>query len=54
MFSLDKYYLVDVVYSHTRGFMAPYKYIGYWFSNFHNGGRAKGKEEKFSHAYARL
>ena len=34
MFLLDKYYLTDVAYSHTRGFTVPFTYIRYWLSDF--------------------
>ncbi|XP_024043375.1 uncharacterized protein LOC112100031 [Citrus clementina] len=50
----DKYYLVDAAYSHTRGFMAPYRHVRYWFGDFRSGGRARGREEIFNHAHAKL
>ncbi|KAH9733273.1 DDE Tnp4 domain-containing protein [Citrus sinensis] len=50
----DKYYLVDAAYSHTRGFMAPYRHVRYWLGDFRSGGRARGREEIFNHAHAKL
>ncbi|KAH9801971.1 DDE Tnp4 domain-containing protein [Citrus sinensis] len=50
----DKYYLVDAAYSHTRGFMAPYRHVRYWLGDFRSGGRARGREEIFNHARAKL
>nr|GEV69071.1 hypothetical protein [Tanacetum cinerariifolium] len=31
---LDKYYLCDAAYAHTRGFMAPYRNVRYWLGDF--------------------
>ncbi|KAH9774480.1 DDE Tnp4 domain-containing protein [Citrus sinensis] len=50
----DKYYLVDAAYSHTRGFMAPYRHVRYWLGDFRSGGRARGREEILNHAHAKL
>ncbi|KAI3996545.1 hypothetical protein MKX01_009377, partial [Papaver californicum] len=33
----DKYYLCDLAYSHTRGFMAPYRGQRYWLSSWRSG-----------------
>ncbi|KAK2634127.1 hypothetical protein Ddye_028919 [Dipteronia dyeriana] len=30
----DKYYLVDVAYSYTKGFMTPYRQVRYWMSPY--------------------
>ena len=48
------YYLCDVAYTHTRGFMCPYKGTRYWLSDFSRDGQARDKKEKFNHAHARL
>ncbi|KAL6343144.1 hypothetical protein AAG906_020933 [Vitis piasezkii] len=50
----QKYYLVDAAYTHTRGFMAPYRNVRYWLSDFRSGGKAVGKEEIFNQCHARL
>ncbi|KAK2657917.1 hypothetical protein Ddye_010969 [Dipteronia dyeriana] len=50
----DKYCLVDVAYTHTKGFMAPYCHVCYWLKDFRNGGRARGKEEVFNYCHSRL
>ncbi|KAL6321303.1 hypothetical protein AAG906_016337 [Vitis piasezkii] len=50
----EKYYLVDATYTHTRGFMAPYRNVRYWLSDFRSGGKAVGKEEIFNQCHARL
>eukprot|EP00261_Vitis_vinifera_P023106 XP_010654850.2 PREDICTED: uncharacterized protein LOC104880278 [Vitis vinifera] len=50
----EKYYLVDAAYTHTRGFMAPYRNVRYWLSDFRSGGKAVGKEEIFNQCHARL
>ena len=50
----EKLYLVDAVYTYTRGFMAPYRHVRYWLNDFRNGGRAIGKEEIFNHSCAKL
>lgn len=47
------YYLCDAAYTHTRGFMAPYRGVRYWLRDFHRR-RAITKEEKFNHAHAKL
>ena len=54
LFFLEKYYLVDAAYTHTRGFMAPYRNVRYWLSDFRSGGKAVGKEEIFNQCHARL
>ncbi|KAK2641728.1 hypothetical protein Ddye_023491 [Dipteronia dyeriana] len=51
--SPDKYYLGDAAYTHTKGFMAPYRYVRYWLNDFHSGGRARGREEIFNHYHSR-
>ncbi|XP_074343001.1 uncharacterized protein LOC141680774 [Apium graveolens] len=50
---LNKYYLCDVAYANTRGFLTPYKNTSYWQADF-QGRRALTKEEKFNHAHAQL
>ncbi|KAL6318377.1 hypothetical protein AAG906_040533 [Vitis piasezkii] len=45
---------VDAAYTHTRGFMAPYRNVRYWLSDFHSGGKAVGKEEIFNQCHVRL
>ncbi|KAK9056498.1 hypothetical protein SSX86_023860 [Deinandra increscens subsp. villosa] len=49
----DKYYLCDVAYTNTRGFMAPYRNTRYWLADFRRQ-RALTKEEKFNHAHTQL
>ncbi|KAK2649451.1 hypothetical protein Ddye_016940, partial [Dipteronia dyeriana] len=49
----DKYYLVDAAYTHTKGFMAPYRHVRYWLNDFCSGGRARGREEIFNHYHTR-
>ncbi|GAV75869.1 DDE_4 domain-containing protein, partial [Cephalotus follicularis] len=49
----NKYYLCDVAYTNTRGFMAPYRNVRYWLEYFRRR-RAMTKEEKFNHAHAKL
>ncbi|XP_076896251.1 uncharacterized protein LOC143549161 [Bidens hawaiensis] len=49
----DKYYLCDVAYAHTRGFMAPYRNVRYWLGDFRRR-RALTDKEKFNHAHAKL
>ncbi|GAV68136.1 LOW QUALITY PROTEIN: DDE_4 domain-containing protein [Cephalotus follicularis] len=46
----SKYYICDVAYTNTRGFMAP---VRYWLEDFRRR-RAMTKEEKFNHAHAKL
>ncbi|KAI3693208.1 hypothetical protein L6452_33039 [Arctium lappa] len=48
----DKYYLCDVAYTNTRGFMAPYRNVRYWLGDFHRR-RAINKYEKFNHSHAK-
>nr|KAJ0186287.1 hypothetical protein LSAT_V11C900464880 [Lactuca sativa] len=47
------YYLCDVAYTHTRGFMAPYRNVRYWLGEFHRR-RALTNKEKFNHSHAKL
>ncbi|KAH7863879.1 hypothetical protein Vadar_022989 [Vaccinium darrowii] len=49
-----RYFLCDAAYSHTRGFMTPYRNVRYWLSDFRNGRRPRNKEERFNLAHARL
>nr|KAJ0186063.1 hypothetical protein LSAT_V11C900484660 [Lactuca sativa] len=49
----DKYYLCDAAYTHTRGFMAPYRNVRYWLGDFHRR-RALTNKEKFNHSHAKL
>lgn len=49
----DKYYLCDVVYPNTRGFVAPYRNIQYWLRYYHRR-RAINKKKTFNHAHAQL
>ncbi|XP_023765942.1 uncharacterized protein LOC111914433 [Lactuca sativa] len=49
----DKYYLCDVAYTNTRGFMAPYRNTRYWLADFRRN-KALNKEEWFNHAHAQL
>ncbi|XP_052622672.1 uncharacterized protein LOC128127962 [Lactuca sativa] len=49
----DKYYLCDVAYAHTRGFMAPYRNVRYWLGDFRQR-RALTNKEKFNHGHAKL
>ncbi|XP_052622280.1 uncharacterized protein LOC128127662 [Lactuca sativa] len=49
----DKYYLCDAAYAHTRGFMAPYRNVRYWFGDFRQR-RALTNKEKFNHGHAKL
>ena len=53
LFFLDKYYLCDAAYKHTRGFMAPYRNVRYWLGDFRRK-RAMSSKEKFNHAHAKL
>ncbi|GAV64722.1 LOW QUALITY PROTEIN: DDE_4 domain-containing protein, partial [Cephalotus follicularis] len=48
----NKYYLCDVAYRNTRGFMAPYHNGRYWLGDFRHR-RAITKEQKFNHAHAK-
>ncbi|XP_052619625.1 uncharacterized protein LOC128125995 [Lactuca sativa] len=50
---LDKYYLCDVAYTNTRGFMAPYRNTRYWLADFRRG-RPLTREERFNNAHAQL
>ena len=50
---IDKYYLYDVAYTSTRGFMTPYHNMRYWLANY-RWRCALTKEEKFNHAHAQL
>ncbi|KAK3222458.1 hypothetical protein Dsin_009483 [Dipteronia sinensis] len=50
----DKYYLVDAAYTHTRGFMAPYRSARYWLNDFRSCGHANTKEEVFNQCHSRL
>lgn len=50
---IGKYYLCDAAYTHTRGFMAPYRNVRYWLGDFRRR-RAVTKEERFNHAHAQL
>ena len=34
--------------------MTPYRNVRYWLSDFHSGGKAVGREEKFNLCHARL
>ncbi|XP_071738895.1 uncharacterized protein [Rutidosis leptorrhynchoides] len=49
----DKYYLCDAAYTHTRGFMAPYRNVRYWLGDFRQR-RALNNKEKFNHGHAKL
>nr|KAJ0194203.1 hypothetical protein LSAT_V11C800411170 [Lactuca sativa] len=49
----NKYYLCDVAYTHTRGFMAPYRNVRYWLGDFHRR-RALTNKENFNHSHAKL
>ena len=48
----EKYYLMDAAYTHTRGFMTPYRNVCYWLSDFRSGGKAVGREEIFNLCHA--
>ncbi|XP_022003257.1 uncharacterized protein LOC110900694 [Helianthus annuus] len=50
---LDKYYLCDVAYTNTRGFMTPYRNTRYWLADFRRQ-RALTKKEKLNHAHVQL
>ncbi|XP_047337289.1 uncharacterized protein LOC124941074 [Impatiens glandulifera] len=50
----DEYYLCDAAYTHTRGFMSPYRNVRYWLADFQRGGRARTNEELFNQAHAKL
>ena len=41
-------------HTHTRGFMALYRNVRYWLSDFRSGGKVVGKEEIFNSCHARL
>ena len=45
---------MDAAYTHTKGFMTPYRNIRYWLSDFRSGGKAVGREEIFNLCHARL
>ena len=45
---------MDAAYTHTRGFMAPYRNARYWLNDFRSGGRANTKEEVFNQCHSRL
>ncbi|KAM3202565.1 hypothetical protein P3L10_030189 [Capsicum annuum] len=49
----NKYYICDVAYSNTRGFLVPYRNVRYWLGDYHCM-RAITKEKKFNHAHAQL
>ncbi|XP_023760234.1 uncharacterized protein LOC111908652 [Lactuca sativa] len=49
----DKYYLCDVAYAHTRGFMAPYRNVRDWLGDFRQR-RALTNKEKLNHGHAKL
>ncbi|KAK6789712.1 hypothetical protein RDI58_013512 [Solanum bulbocastanum] len=49
----DKYYLCDMAYPNTRGFLAPYRNVRYWLGDYRLR-RAINKEEKFNHGHAQL
>ncbi|XP_012833696.1 PREDICTED: uncharacterized protein LOC105954576 [Erythranthe guttata] len=48
-----KYYLCDAAYTHTRGFMVPYRNVRYWLGDYRRR-RPLTKEERFNHAHAQL
>ena len=48
------YYLCDDAYTHTRGFMCPYRSICYWLPDSRRGGNAIDRKEKFNHVHAKL
>ncbi|XP_071728114.1 uncharacterized protein [Rutidosis leptorrhynchoides] len=49
----NKYYLCDVAYANTRGFLVPYRNIRYWLADFRRC-RALTSEEKFNNGHAQL
>ncbi|KAF5178634.1 Dde_4 domain-containing protein [Thalictrum thalictroides] len=49
----DKYYLCDAAYTHSKGFMGPYRRTRYWLADFIRL-RARTKQERFNHAHVRL
>nr|KAJ0208078.1 hypothetical protein LSAT_V11C500267050 [Lactuca sativa] len=50
---VKKYYLCDIAYAHTRGFMAPYRNVRYWLGDFRQR-RALTNKQKFNHGHAKL
>ncbi|GJS17048.1 uncharacterized protein Tco_0411520 [Tanacetum coccineum] len=49
----NEYYLCDVAYANTRGFLAPYRNTRYWLADFQRR-RALTNKEKFNHGHAQL
>ena len=44
----------STAYTHTLGFIAPYRNVCYWLSDFHSGGKVVGKDKIFNQCHARL
>ncbi|CAI9302453.1 unnamed protein product [Lactuca saligna] len=49
----DKYYLCDVAYAQTQGFLFPYRNVRYWLGDFLHRSALTNKE-KFNHGQAKL
>ncbi|XP_052623631.1 uncharacterized protein LOC122196073 [Lactuca sativa] len=49
----NKYYLCDVAYAHTRGFMVSYHNVRYWLGDFRQR-RALTNKEKINHGHTKL
>ena len=45
---------MDAAYTHTKGFMTPYRNVRYWLSDFLSGGKVVRREEIFNLCHARL
>ena len=45
---------MDAAYTHTKGFMTPYRNVRYWLSDFLSGGKVVGREEIFNLCHAKL
>lgn len=50
---VDMYYLCDAAYTHTRGFLTPYRGTRYWLRTYRSN-RATNTKERFNHAHAKL
>lgn len=48
------YYLCDAAYTHTGGFMFPYRNTWYWLADFRLVSNVRGKYEIFNRSHARL
>lgn len=49
-----KYYIVDAGFTNMHGFLAPYRNVRNWLSDFPGGGRSHDRKEHFNYIHSSL